>query len=267
MRRTIHVATIVVLVWIASSAVFGTRQPPPTAAAQAENRRGRSLHDQLSNAEYSASMDPNGTATTSIRAGNFQFDKSIESSGTTTLRLTQDDDLVTIVVDATGYVVRRGDRVARLDPRSTSQREHRDAIRSVLLGSVAVRSYRRVSVVLESRDEREDEHPLVLNALADGALIQMLDGDPGAMSRIARRVVRKQLAKVRQARMPDIFKDCVALYESSLLNSWSQYEQCMQWASNVTWWFADWAEDFCHWEWFLRSQQYVWQFVGCFTLP
>src|SRR5207237_2138730 len=114
-----------------------------------------------------------------------------------------------------GYIVSRGKRSVRLDLRATSPGDSHDAVRTLLLGSQAVRSYRRLAFVLESRDEHEEESPAILGTLIDGALVQMLDGDPGAIPRIARRTIRKQAARLQAVRfLPDnLFKDCVGMYE------------------------------------------------------
>jgi hypothetical protein len=243
-----------------------------TGAAVAQDARPRKVsqeHDELSNADYTASIDASGRAVFTVKAGDFLLEKTVDNTGAFTLRISQNSDVVTVLRDQQGYQVRRGERAARLDPRASEQSEARDAIRSVLLGSKAVRSLRHLSLVLENRDEREQESPVTVSALVDGGLIQMLDGDPGALPRIAKRIVRKQRAKLQQVRfLPDnLFKDCVGLYETSLLDAWNQYIQCMDWAVNVHWWFSEWAEDWCHWEWMGRAQAYLWQFVSCFALP
>ncbi len=254
--------TTVTLCWLMGTAgAFG--QEPRTLRTVSRE------HDGLSNADYTASIDAAGNAVFTAKAGTFSMEKTVDASGAFTLRFSQDDDTVTVVRDQTGYQVSRGSRTARFDPRRTQQNDARDAVRVVLLGSKAVRSIRHLSLVLENRDERDEESPVLVGALIDGGVVQMLDGDPGALPRIAKRAVRKQRARLQLVRfLPDnMFKDCVGLYETSLLDAWNQYTQCMDWALNVHWWFSDWAADWCHWEWMARAQAYLWQFVSCFALP
>jgi hypothetical protein len=199
-------------------------------------------HDSLSNADYSLVVDGNRNAVFTAKAGDFVLEKALDASGSFTLRLTQGKDVVTIVSDSAGYLVARDKRTARFDPRASSQGDARDAVRAVLLGSPAVRSFRRLGVILENRDEPEDESALMINTLIDSAIVQMLDGDPGAVPRVAKRVVRKQRAKLQAVRLPGpLLRDCVGLYEASLMDAWMQFEQCMQWANNVHWWYQDWA--------------------------
>ena len=109
----------------------------------------------------------------------------------------------------------------------------------------------------------------MLSALADGAIVQMLDGDPGAVPRIAKRMVRAQRARLQavKLRADDTLKDCVGMYERALLEAWNQFTQCMEWASDISMYFQDWAQGFCYWEWIARSQQYIYQFISCMAYP
>jgi hypothetical protein len=220
----------------------------PAASFAGQQRQSQKVHDNLSNADYTASMDANGNAVFTVKAGDFLLEKAVDSSGNFTLRLVQGKDTVSIVSNSAGYLVSHGKRTARFDPRAAGQIEAREAVRAVLLGSPAVRSFRRLSVVLENRDEGEDESPMTLSALVDSAIVQMLDGDPGAVPRIAKRVVRTQRTRLRA-------------------EAWNQAVQCMEWASGVFWYFEDWAQGFCYWEWIARSQQYIYQFIECLALP
>jgi hypothetical protein len=264
MRRSSYLKIVAVCLLLGSAAVFGERQAPP-AKANSEPRAGRvrEFHDTPSNADYTVGMDASGNASFTIKSGDFLLEKALDANGTFTLRLTQNKDVVVIVADQSGYLVSHGNRSARLDPRNPTQ-DARLAVRSVLLGSQAVRSFRRLAVVLENRSEQDDDTPPILSALIDSSVVQVLDGDPGAGLRIAKRVARRELAKIKPARLlPGGFNDCVTMYELSLLDAYSQLEQCLQWAVKVHWWFEDWAEEFCVSEWLLRSQQYVWQFTVC----
>jgi hypothetical protein len=275
MGSTPHIIAIMLCLLMAPAAGFteqqqeGPQKQPGNTGGVSQPRRVIAEHDALSNADYTTTMDASGSALFTVKAADFLLEKAVDASGAFTLRISQAKDVVTIVRDQAGYTIGRGKRSARFDPRSATQSDGRDVIRTILVGSPAIRSFRRLSLLLENRDEREDESPALLSTLLDGGLVQMLDGDPGAMARIAKRVVRKQRARLQTVRfMPgDMFRDCVGMYEVSLLDAWNQYTACLEWATNVHWWFQTWAEDWCHWEWLGRSQQYLWQFVSCFALP
>jgi hypothetical protein len=267
MRRT----TRVVVITLGLMMVLGASQLADARLnsqnAQEEKRVRREERDPATGAVFSVSLDSDSTARFTTRVGDFLLEKALASSGDLTLRLTQGKDTVTIAMSRTGYAVSRGKRSARFDPRS-QQADGRDAVRAVLLGSPAIRTFRRLMSALENRDEREEEGPLIVSALADGALVQMLDGDTGATERIGKRLTRKRRAAMKAVNLkPDTLRDCVLAYELSLIDAWDLYVICVDASRHSAWWIQSWAENFCEWEWLIRSQQYVWQFVGCVTLP
>ena len=132
-----------------------------------------------------------------------------------------------------------------------------------------MRTFRRLSASLESRDDDDSEGPLFLSTLVDGAIVQMLDGDPGAAERVGKRITRKRRASLQQARlMPDhLFTDCILNYEMSLMNAWDLFYQCTDTTFTLHWliWWG--AETFCEFEFLMRSQEYIYQFLSCFAYP
>jgi hypothetical protein len=258
-------------------AIFAT--PALSAAGEPQGNRGagqqlrRSAvyqeYDRFTDATFTAATDTDGNAHFTIRGGEFLFEKALGPTGDATIRLTQGKDVVTIAVSQGGYHVERGRKSVRVNPRS-AQSGGPDAVRSLLAGSAAVRTFKRLTATLEDRDEGEEDGALALSALIDGAMLQMLDGEPGAAKRIGKRVTRKHRAAVRPVKAsaaPQGYRDCVGLYEISLLWGWDQFAACYGEAQGYTWWVRDWVEYACEFEWFLRSQQYLWQFVGCMMLP
>ena len=247
---------------------------PSLAAAQerregqSPGRRGYQEHDRITDTTFTATADANGNAVLSLKGGDFSLEKVLSPSGDSTLRLTQGKDVITIAITQAGYQVARGRRAIRFDPR-TDKGEGLDAVRALLVGSQTVRSFRRLVASIEDRDESEPDGPLALATLVDGAVVQMLDGDSDAPRRIAKRITRKHRAAIRaiKARAPGVFIDCVGLYEVALMNSWDQFAGCYQESTEYSWWSHRLVYYLCELEWVLRSQQYIWQFVGCFMLP
>jgi hypothetical protein len=136
----------------------------------------------------------------------------------------------------------------------------------VLLGSKAVRALREFTAILEER--QGEDSAMALAILLDGALVNMLDGDPGAVDRIARRVTAKRRSGLQPAQYHQVqFQDCVLGYELSLLYSYDLYWMCMQTAENSPWYIWYIARSMCEWEFLIRSQQYVFQFVSCMAIP
>jgi hypothetical protein len=247
---------------------------PGVAAAQANNARGpaRSTyqeHDQATNTTLAATLDAAGNAVLSLKGGDFSLEKVIAHTGDTTVRLSQGTDVVTIAINQTGFQIRRGSRTRRLDPRSNDASKV-DAVRSMLVGSQAVGSFKRLVVALEERDQSEDDGPLALSTLIDGAIVLMLDGDIDAPRRIAKRITRTQragLRAVKAKRAPGVYYDCVGGYQVALMTAWGQFASCSIEAGEYSWWTRGLVFQLCEWEWALRSYQYIWQFIGCFMLP
>lgn len=229
-------------------------------------RRTHEEHDDATGANFSAEPDGQGNARFAVSVGDFVIEKILAPSGDATLRLTQGKDVVTVVINHNGYAVQRAERTARVDLQSR-QADDFDSIRSVLLGSKAVRTFRQLAASLEDRDDDQELGPLMISTLVDGAIVQLLDGDSGAPGRIGKRITRKRRGAMRPAKLlpGDLISiDCISQYETSLVNAWDLYQQCRDSASNVSWYLWYFADGMCEMEWLLRSQQYIYQFMACF---
>ena len=252
--------------------LIATAIGPAVAAAQGPEgqRRGNYReHDRATNTSFAATTDAAGNAMLTLHGGDFTLEKVIAHTGDATLRLSQGKDVVTIAISQGGFQVARGQKALRVDPRSDSQ-DKADSVRSILIGSQAVRSFKRLVSALEQRDESEDDGPLALSAMVDGAIVQVLDGDPDAARRLAKRITRKHRAALRvvkAGRLPGVMVDCIGLYQVALMSAYSQFESCAIESTEYSWWSRDLVYQLCSWEWAIRSQQYVWQFIGCFMFP
>ncbi len=230
---------------------------------------GYQEHDRTTDARFTATTDAGGNAVLTVTGGDFSLEKVVSPTGDATIRLRQGKDEVSIALNQSGFHVTRGRRVVRFDPRTESA-DRLDAVRSLFAGSQAVRTFKRLSAALENRDDAEEDGALATIALIDGAIVQFLDGDVDAPKRIGRRITRKHRAALRPAaarRAPGAFHDCVGLYQVALLDAYTQYESCWVEANDYSWWSRSFVFKLCEWEWAVRSQQYVWQFIGCFMLP
>lgn len=238
-------------------------------AATGQARRSYQEHDKATQASFTATTDASGNAVLTLRGGDFVLEKIVAHTGDATLRLAQGKDVVTIAVSQRGFEVARGQRALRVDPRADTP-DKLDAVRSLLVGSQAVRSFKRLVAALENRDDSHDDGPLAMSALVDGAIVQELDGDADAARRIAKRLTRRQRAAIRVVkanRLPGVFIDCIGLYQVSLMTAYGQFESCAIESTEYSWYSRDLVYRLCTWEWAIRSQQYIWQFIGCFMVP
>lgn len=237
-------------------------------AAQAKGR-SHEERDQATGAVLTVGTDDQGNAKLTLTVNELHVEKSLAANGDVTLRLSEGSDVVTVGLSGTGYLVERGNRRARFDPQNGTI-ENLDEVKRVLIGSRAVRSFRMLTAAFEARDEADEDTPLVMGALVDGAMVQLLDGDSGAPSRIAKRLTRTLRARLKPAKlMPGdlVFNDCVLRYEMGVLDAWSLLSQCQDTAWTMPWYSWWLGESFCELEWFLRSQQYIYQFMSCFAYP
>src|SRR5262245_52166574 len=81
------------------------------SAAVAQDARPRKVsqeHDERSNADFMASIDANGRAVFTVKAGDFLLEKTVDNTGAFTLRISQNNDVVTVIRDQQGYQVSRG---------------------------------------------------------------------------------------------------------------------------------------------------------------
>jgi len=264
MSRTSCVAALC----LALAVVPGVAAGQNRGNTDSQARRGYQEYDRITDATFAVATDTGGNAVFTVRGGDFSLEKVVSPTGDATIRLIQGKDVVTIAINQSGFQIGRGRRTVRFDPRADDG-EGLDAARSLLLGSRAVRSFKRLAASLEDRDETEEDGALAIGALVDGAIVQLLDGDLDAPKRISKRITRKRRAAIRtiKGRAPGTFVDCVGLYEIALLDSWSKFEGCAQESTGYLWWLRDFVYRACEFEWLLRSQQYLWQFVGCFMLP
>jgi hypothetical protein len=221
--------------------------------------------DGALDASFSTGTDASGNAVMMMSAADLVLQKTVSPTGAATMRLTNGKDVVSVTIGRRGYTVARGKRSASFNP-ATPRDGDRESVREVLLGSKAVRAFREFTAILEER--QGDDTAIVLATLLDGAVVDMLDGDPGAVDRIARRVTAKRRtgAHPAQFRLAQ-FEDCVLSYELSLLYSYDLYWTCLQTAENSPWYIWYIARSMCEWEFLIRSQQYVFQMVSCVAIP
>ena len=190
MSRTTQVMAFIAAMAVVPATCRGAGQRTAGAARRYQE------HDAATSTSFTATTDAAGNAVLTLKGGDFVLEKVVAHTGDATLRLSQGKDVVTIALSQSGFQVARGQKSVRVDPRSDKQ-DKLDGVRSVLTGSQAVRSFKRLVAALEQRDESEEDGPLALSALVDGAIVHLLDGDADAPLRIAKRITRKQRAALR----------------------------------------------------------------------
>ena len=214
-------------------------------------------------ATFSMGFAPDGSAWTQVDAGDLKVEKWVTAAGQATIALSHRKDHVLLRLTTDGYIVSRGKKSGAFSLNNPDE-EHRAALRSVLLASPAVRAFRALTAALERRTS--EDSAATIATMLDGALVATLDGDEAAADRIGRRATRRVRANIRPAAAGQQFTDCVGLYERSLLYALNEYEGCLD-LPNATFWWSLMFTPYCSLEYFLRSQQYIYQFISCMAIP
>jgi hypothetical protein len=226
---------------------------------------GQPQHDNALDATFSLGMAADGSAWSRVESGELTVDKWATASGDATLVLNYRKDRVTFTLKSNGYTVSRGRRTASFSPLEASE-DRRTAFRTLLVGSPAVRAFRAFASALERR--AGEDTTAMISTLMDGALVATLDGDDGAVDRVGRRLERRMRASLRQAHGTTPaqyqFNDCMLAYERALLSSWNLYTSCIN--TDSFWYYFAYAP-ICAFEFGIRSQQYVFQFISCMAIP
>ncbi|HEY7442308.1 MAG TPA: hypothetical protein VH701_07815 [Vicinamibacterales bacterium] len=227
---------------------------------------GQAQYDDTLDATFSLGMAPDGSAWTRLQSGDLTVDKWATAAGDATIVLNYRSDRVTFALkSAAGYTVSRGRRSASFSPTDSNQ-DRRTAFRMLLVGSPAVRAFRAFTSAMERRDG--EDTTAMISTMMDGALVAALDGDDGAVDRVGKRLERRMRAGARRAHGTTLaqyqFNDCVLAYERALLSSWNLYASCINTYS--MWYYFTYAP-ICAFEFGIRSQQYVFQFISCMAIP
>lgn len=232
--------------------------------------RGAGLQrkDAQAGVQYSASFDGAGRVVVTARAEGFTYEKVLSVTGELQIRVRAGNDSVSIGYDAQGVTVSRG-RASVTAQHAGPDEQSAANLRRVIGGSRAVRWLRLLTAQLEALQPEQDDF-FAQSMLIDGAIVGALDGDPGAIRRIAGRAAARHRARqqhVRLLRVGQRFDDCVGRYEDTVSWAWDEMIQCNQDASDDPWYLRGVNMSLCNAEWVMRSQSALYQFFACSALP
>jgi len=276
LRRNSHWLFVLVLTCVPGTAVAGAEpgavradgateaagtQGSPAAGIQ---RVAQTQYRQDLDATFQAGIAADGSAWIGVRAGELTFDKWVTAAGHTTVEIAYQRDRVRLDMTAQYIRVTRGRRSAAITPTPQADSEaNAGSVRRLLIGSRAVRAFRALTSALERNEDGDTA--LTMATMLDGALVALLDGDDSAIERMGRRVTRRARSRVRQATFATAqFTDCVTEYERAILNAYGILESCY---SQPSWFYYLLNYPFCSFEYLLRAEQYIFQFVSCMAIP
>lgn len=211
---------------------------------------------------FTYGMGADQRAQTTLRAGDLIVQKTVSSSGEAELRISDGHDAIEISTSAETVAVRRQKQVHRFNARAATDKDLVQ-VRRVLLGSSATRSFRMLLDALE-RTQQDDGFRLM--TLTDAAYVAMLDGDSGAIQRVAARAAARRTRPVqnvgyRAARVQ--FPDCVSMYQSSVMTAAYTFFNCVNDAREAPWYLRGLLIWMCENEWYWRAEAAAFQFISC----
>jgi hypothetical protein len=230
-------------------------------------RTSQVVHDAPTGAVFHADLRPDGLAAVSVRLDPLRLEKTISPDGDVEMTLTLDDDVVSVSSKArTGIRVVRNRRTALVPPRH-AEASQIDSVRAVLLGSKAVRAFKYVVAELESRQE---DDIFVFSTLTDGALIATLDGDVGAVRRIAARLIRRRVSVLNAAHevtAQTTFTNCWDIYVNTLVGIELDYRRCLVESWQQGGWLGALTNIYCDTAFVARAEGALFQFFACNSIP
>ena len=227
--------------------------------------RSQPQHDARLGITYGFSHSTDGGIDMSAEAADLQVRKTSYEDGHFVLRLASQDDVVTITLGVSTVEVVRGKRRVSF-AHGTAVDADLDGARTLLLGSRAVRRFRQLAIELE---DAEDDSPAPHGLLIAASIVHALDGDPGAPSRIARRLARGRstpaLRRVASWQDPNQkSEDCWVTYEQRVTQAMRDYEDCLR---TRQWWNFEPQGNMCVGVWAIRVEGYWFQYIKCSAFP
>lgn len=192
---------------------------------------------------------PDGSIELLAREGGLGVRKTVASDGRVTLELRLGRASTRLVASPEGIEVASGGETVAFDPRDATETTY-EQVRLLLARSQPVRHFRRLAARLEATDA---DDATTIGVLVADAFVGMLDGDIGAPGRIARRLARKQRARIRAA---GLSPNCYLNYEREVVEAWSDLERCYESVSVLLY-------RLCESRWFLWVESSWFSYLSC----
>ena len=219
---------------------------------------------------FTATTDAAGNAVLTLKGGDFVLEKVVAHTGDATLRLSQGKDVVTIALNQSGFHVaqraevdshrpaHRQTRQARRRPLAPRRLAGRSIVQAAGCRTRAARRERgRWSAGIEHARRRRHRAAARWRRRRTAAYRK---ADHAEASRVASRRQRETSARrvSSTASATTRSRSCRRTASSRAAASSRTHTPGGAGASSI---------ELCAWEWAIRSQQYIWQFIGCFMLP
>lgn len=226
-----------------------------TVAGAAARRQSPPAREGGGEITFSGSTAPDGGYVLTVESPVVRLQKTTYLDRVVLELATPDGkDRVRIIATQASVSVGRGRSRVALDPRTVDQAAV-DRARGLLLTSNAVRGVRALVAELE----RWESSPAVDSTLVSGALVGLLDGDLGAVSRVARRLGQRRERRIQQAGLQQTPTWCWSWYSYEVTLAMADMEECV---GNAGWWNIG-QQYACRFVWIIRAELAWFWLISC----
>jgi hypothetical protein len=257
--RTCGVLTIMMTILMGIGGRLEAALPPFTgrvclATATAAPPAAQSTRDVV----YQLREQTDGSLVVTAASSELTFRKIVFEDGRTEATFERGRDFVTVVSNAAGVTVTRGGTTITLDRENVTE-DAISRVRTLWAASPALRAFRALTAALE--EDEDDVSPEKLALRLTGVLVAQLDGDDGAVGRMARQLRGKAAGPARKATLAATV-DCWAIYVSNTIRAANDLERCYSYYS-----IWDPRRQACSFVWTLQVEGAWFGYLSCSSVP
>ncbi len=229
------------------------------AAASAVSRVPQVGHDARTKATFYFTLARDGGIRLTLQAGEIEAEKTVYPDGRFRLQVKAGEDRVAMAAAPGEVQVERRGRQARINL-DTATDDDWLQVRVLLAGSKAVRLFR---LLASNLDLATLEGPAGPSILLSDAVVGFLDGDVGAIARLAGQMRAAHGARIRtvSVRGEDYLK-CFRDYEAAVNQAQLEFNAC-----SIRYPYFDPRQYGCLLVWTLQVESAWFQFLACSAIP
>jgi hypothetical protein len=272
------VVGLVVVGWFAGASMANAgegRAEPDAVTMQAAGKGiapggGEVLYDTSADVAISVVPAEDGAVALTAAGAGLRFTKRAYRGGQYEMVFEHRGDYVAVSAGWGAMRVSRRRGAAALEAGRAAEDDYR-SVRALLADSSAVRQFR---TMVANLDEATLETPAGVGLLLADAEIGFLDGDVGALSRLAR-AFRDRASQSQPSSEPTAsganrsggdaqpaHVSCYMKWQQEVVAAWIDYEQCLDS-------FSGWnpVRNLCGLAWDMRATSAWFEFLGCIAFP
>jgi hypothetical protein len=206
---------------------------------------------------YQLREQVDGSLVVTAVSSELSFKKTVYADGRTEATFERGRDRVSVVTTTAAVTVSRGASTITLDYGGTTE-EGLGRVRTLWAASPALRAFRSLAAALE--EDEDDASPEGMALRLTGALVAQLDGDDGAVPRLARKLRLRFGGPERRVRYATA--DCWSIYVDGVNRAANDLEKCYSYFS-----IWDPRRLACSFVWTVRVEGAWFGYLSCSSVP